>query len=579
MIFIRSLVLTILIAISFSGCNSGENKQQLTPSAILEKKNEWIPYFQENAVNKLLQESSHKFKPSTVAFTNVNLISMEDASVRKNKTVVIENGKFSAIGNSGEVTIPTGATRIDGTGQYLIPGLTDMHIHSLVSNSQKLLNLACGVTTVRDMDGFPWLLKERDMIAKNAMLGPTVYQTGQILNYNAMDYYARVIKTSEEARAAVRADKEAGYDFIKVHNNVPPEIYAAICDEAKTLSIDVVGHIPHRVTLQQAIASGQRTFEHMKGYYSDRTLEMTTEDYMALTKGADVWNCPTFYTRRIGESKNFVTGLLTTEEAKYAPALDRKRWLANAPEHAEENGQKIFNQSKKIFSELLTINAKFIAGTDCGGGYGKMIPGFALLDEIETMESFGMTPFQALQSATINAALAMRKEKEFGTIAVGKRADCVLLPGNPLENIKSLRSNNGVMVRGIWLSKNDIAGMLKQIEDLYSEEYDFLGSDPVHAVTVMPKEYNELRMAGFCGRRDVTEHLGRMLIELGMTDDATTMFSYQKEDFPAMPDGYLNLAEVYSASGKKSLAEKECEQVLKIDPANEKAKEILRSIK
>lgn len=194
---------------------------------------EWRIYLEENAVNILLQKLTKNTKPENIGFVNVSLISMKDSSVQKNQTVLISNGVFFKIGNSNQVSIPAKFKVIDGKGKYLTPGLTDMHVHSLSSNAQKLLNIANGVTTIRDMSGFQWLLNERDSINKNRLLAPTTYQAGQILNYHGMDQYARVIRTEDTARAVVREHKMAGYDFIKIHNRMPLKIYKAIVDEAK----------------------------------------------------------------------------------------------------------------------------------------------------------------------------------------------------------------------------------------------------------------------------------------------------------------------------------------------------------
>ena len=138
-----------------------------------------------------------------------------------------------------------------------MPGLVDMHVHNLVSSSQHLLNLANGVTTVRDMDGFPWMLKMRDQISTNKLLAPNMYVAGHILNQRPWNV-CHSCDFADEARRVVRQQKTDGYDFIKIHNNMDLEIYSAILDESKKQKIDAVGHIPHFITIKQAVNTDRK---------------------------------------------------------------------------------------------------------------------------------------------------------------------------------------------------------------------------------------------------------------------------------------------------------------------------------
>jgi imidazolonepropionase-like amidohydrolase len=230
-----------------------------------------------------------------------------------------------------------------------------------------------------------------------------------------------------------------------------PDCYDAILDEAKKLGMDVVGHIPHDISLAKAIQSGQRTFEHLKGYYSDRTLELTKEDYVTLTRGADVWNCPTLYTHRNGLSSDEIQRLLQTEEARYLSRDERERWLTRAAKGGGENDRKIRELSLVILKELLPTRPKLLTGTDSGGGYPMMVRGFALQQELRLLVEAGLPPAECLRAATLNAAEAMRKENEFGTIKPGQRADLLLIDSDPRGDVTALSKIQGLSVRGIWL--------------------------------------------------------------------------------------------------------------------------------
>jgi imidazolonepropionase-like amidohydrolase len=472
----------------------------------------WNFHFEELKIQSLQQRLSKKYQPSSIAFTNVNLITMRDDQVIPNQTVLVQNGKILDIGDAKKISAPNGFQKIDCSGMYMMPGLTDMHVHNLVSSSQHLLNLANGITTVRDMDGFPWMLKMRDQVKSNKLLAPNLYITGHILNNRPLDWYATVVKSADEGRAIVRQQKKDGYDFIKIHNNMPLEIYSAILDEAHKQQIDVVGHIPHEITIHQAAELGQKTFEHFKAYILDAGLVLTTENYVQETKGLKSWNCPTFYTYRDSMRGDAVTRLVNeSTEMKYASWRDKQEWLETAKQIPDENlklQQNILPLSIKIFKDLLPIYDRWLAGTDSGGGYPFMVPGFSLQEELQIMNENGLSAYQTLKAATVNAGLAMDREKEFGTIQVGKRADLLILQSNPLQKISNLKNINAVIVRGIYLSRANLNGILKEIETIYNP-------DPEQREIAVPskdqiesflKEFNSLKAEGFIFRdHDIKE--------------------------------------------------------------------------
>jgi len=491
---------------------------------ILQQNDRWRFYFEENRINRLLFALSQQYTPKTVAFMNVNLISMAVDSVAINQTVIVEGGLIKFIGSLASMKIPPPAVKIDGTGKYLIPGLVDMHVHTTTSKSQDLLNLAKGITTVRDLCGFPWMLKSRAQIRANKLLAPNLYLSGPLLNAFKMEIYGESARTPEDGRRLVREHKQAGYDFIKVHNNLKFKVYQALLEEAAKENIPVVGHVPHDIKIADAIALGQRTFEHFKGYYLDKTLEMTDEDYAALTDNANVWNCPTFYTYRLGLRGKEAGDLITQrEEMKYVSAYDKQQWLKTF--EYSENGNaalKVYEMSKEIFKNLLRVKARFVAGTDCGGGYAMMVPGFALHEELRIMEQNGMSPVEVLKTATVNAAEAMNRREEFGAIEIGKRADVVLLGKNPLELTAHLSQIRGVMVRGIWLPQNEIEAILQQVENIYKHEGDSLivGAPSSETINDLIKSALTLHEQGFIFMDHHLDELAKLLNEYQRTADA-----------------------------------------------------------
>lgn len=482
----------------------------------------WSFFFEEYRIQALLQKLSREYKPARFAITDVDVLTMKEEAVLRHRTVLVEDSRILAVGDAESTPVPEGFTEIRGTVMILMPGLVDMHVHNLVSSSQHLLNLANGVTTVRDMDGFSWLLKQREQAKNNRLLAPNLYVAGQILNASPMDWYAMVIKTAEEGREAVRQQKKDGYDFIKVHNNMPLEIYSAILDEAAKQKIDVVGHIPHQVSLSQAVQKGQHTLEHFKGYILDSTLTLTNENYVEITKNSEAWNCPTLYAYREHVRGEEAKKLLASKEMRYASWRDREDWLALSNEAPDARQQNILPMSKKIMHDLIPVTDRFIAGTDSGGGYPFMVPGFSLLVELRMLNESGLTPYQTLQAATIHAAQAMGRESEFGTIEPGKRADLVLLKENPLEDLSTLNSPEGVAVRGIWLGRKDLDSILREIETIYNPDPKLQNLNPPdrEAIRQLVTNMQALAAEGFVFRGHDLDELGELLEHEGIPEPA-----------------------------------------------------------
>lgn len=455
------------IALALAGCS-----KPTTPPIVAKQVSPALPdepfgfFIDEAQVETLVAKLSREHRPEQVAFEHVSVIAMTGAGVAADQTVVVDGGVIRQVGPAASIKIPANARRIDGRGRFLIPGLTDMHVHTNSSNGDFLLDLANGVTSVREMNGSDWLAAQREQTRANTLLVPNLYIAGRILASRPMSWYAQVVTTPAEARAAVRQHRAAGRDFIKVHNVVARDVYDAICAEARAVGLDVVGHIPHEITVREAIACGQRTFEHFKSYINDRNLTLTKEDYVAATRGAEVWNTPTFYNYRTHARGDDARRLLALPEMQYVAARTRAKWLALADVPEKPIQYEVFRLSKIIYAALRTINARFLAGTDSGGGYPYHVPGFALHEELRIMTELGASPEEALRAATREPAIAMRRERELGTIAPGIRADLVLLRANPLASISNLAAIDAVMVRGIYLPRETIDTMLAALAEI-----------------------------------------------------------------------------------------------------------------
>lgn len=480
----------------------------------------WERFWEEHQSHKLMMDVSADYYPQNLAIVGANVIPMMKDTLLENQTVIVQNGRFTAIGPAGHVDIPRGAKIITvGAGRYLIPGLTEAHSHTQFSLSQFLVYLTRGVTNLREMDGSPWMLRARKEARDGHLLIPNLYVAGHILSARAWPFYMTQIDTQEQARKVIKEQAADGYDFIKIHNFMPEPLFGAVFAAAREVGLDVVGHIPHDITIAHAIASGLRTAEHFKGYLIDATLEITDEDYVAVTEGSDLWNTPTFTTYHDHLRGDDAKSLVAAENSlRFVPEWQRRSWLEQAKTPEDDLTrlrQTIFPKSKIIFKNLWPVTHKFLAGTDTGS-YAFMVPGYTLQEEVRIFESLGLSPFEALKTATINPALAMRQESETGTVEVGKRADFVILDENPLEGTENLKSIRGVCVRGTWLDQDSISRIEKALEETFADtnKVPAAGEEVFENIVA---EMEHLKAAGFPYPDYSLEEIENLFRELDQT--------------------------------------------------------------
>ncbi|MEJ1242504.1 amidohydrolase family protein [Chryseolinea sp. T2] len=360
-----------------------------------------------------------------------------------------------------------------------MPGLTDMHVHLFerhpLKNTWMVLLLINGVTSVRDMCGEPGKLQLRDKIKRNEILAPNIYQSGPIIDGVKDNSGLFAFASSpEQGREIVVGQKKAGYDFIKVYDGLTKEVYSAIVDEAHKQGMLVDGHLPDKITLEEALKLNHNSIEHLNGYFEwkDNQVSLSVpENYASLTASANVWNCPTIYNHYMNWSRKGAAEMFTyAETSGLIPSALRETWKKRISNNSKEVMEIVdkFGESnnetlKKSVLNLYNSKSKLIAGTDAGN-LPLLIPGYALHQELKIMAEIGIPTYEVLKMTTINAALAMNKDTEFGSVEVGKRADLLLLNSNPLDDIENLKNKNGVMVRGIWLSEGEIKNLTDKVK-------------------------------------------------------------------------------------------------------------------
>lgn len=471
---------------------------------------------QETAIAAVLADLKAAAPNRRLIIRDVRVVDPQSGTVTPGQSVIVGGAQILWVGDTDK-TPKVEATVIEGGGRYLSPGLMDMHVHSS-SASGWLLNLSVGVTGVREMDGFPWLLRARQSIQDGRMLGPTLAVAGTIINDQPMDGYAVVPDSPLDARRIVRQQAACGYDFIKIHNRLSPPMFDAVADQARTLGVDLVGHVPHDISLTHALAPGaMRTSEHLKGFLRDATLlPNDDEDYAAALKGADVWLTPTLFTGLNYDRGAWARGVLEGPTAAYVPLSRRQAWAAmlGAPDADDiATGERFRNTQAVVMQRLIPLKPRWLAGTDAAG-YPFAVMGYALIEELRLLRAAGLTPVEVLRAATSEPARAMRQADSFGAVRRGMRADLVLLDANPLEDPTVYARNAGVMTRGFWLPRDRIDGAMARLAAIYRQ--GDAGPITRHAAEALQRQAAVQTAAGFVFDPEIVDAAGTAVTRAGL---------------------------------------------------------------
>lgn len=404
-----------------------------------------------------------------VAFVDVTVLPMDTNRVLEHQTVVVRDGRILEVGPAARVRVPDGATRLDGRGKFLMPGFTEMHGHLPNPGQQNaipgivetilFLYVANGVTGVRGMQGNREHLLLRDQIARGELLGPRLWVPGPAISGNNTP-------TPAEGRRRVEENKEFGYDHLKVHENLSLETYDTIAATAKRVGLDFGGHVADAVGVRHALAAGQKSIEHL-----DNFAEETGGDEAKLTElaratvAAGAWTVPTMALWEVFIGTDPVDSLAARPELRYVPAQWVAGWRGQVStlrrNNPPDDGVAAVLERRRILKALRDAGAKIAFGTDSPQLFS--VPGFSIHREMQSISAAGMTPFEILASGTRNVGRYYGREAEFGTVAAGRRADLVLLNGNPLADLTNFGRRAGVMVNGRWLAESEIQARLAQI--------------------------------------------------------------------------------------------------------------------
>lgn len=432
-----------------------------------------------------------------LAVVDVTVIPMDSNRLLPGHTVIIRNGVIAELGPTTVVRVPTGVRMVDGTDRYLMPGLTDAHVH-LRDPSELLSYLAHGVTTVVQLSGasgnLPDVLELRRQVERGDVLGPTIYTSGLILDGHPPIFpgVSAVVRTPEEAERAIEAQLAEGVDLIKVYNNLRVDVLQAVTRIAHDNDVTVWGHIPRidgrSTALQRALTAGLDVIVHAEEVFFTllyENVEAQLDSGLVPTIGEDQRGEAVRLIREHGATVipnlSFVAmtrrQLDDTErvwadpEAQYLHPAVLNMWRQQNPTGRDdlprfdlrERGKRVAGQ--QLTRALHDAGVPLLLGTDASAP--GMFPGKSAWMELSELVDAGLTPFQALRTATSGAGAFLhrlgRERPPFGTVTVGSRADLMLLDANPLTDISNVERIVGVVVQGEWYTRGQIDAMRSEI--------------------------------------------------------------------------------------------------------------------
>jgi imidazolonepropionase-like amidohydrolase len=451
-------------------------------------------------------------QPSEYAISHVTVITPGTGEAQANATVIVRGESIASVVPSNQFKPSASAKVIDGSGKYIIPGLWDMHMHFRSPDRDLKMDIANGVLGIRNMGGvakdvFPL----RDAIEERRRLGPKIVACGPIIdgpNSWSNPAFTVSVKTVEEARNAVVSLKQQGTDCIKVYDGLSRDSYYAIVEQAKNLNVPVVGHLPSAISVREASAAGQRTLEHgialaggstAEAQYIRQRLDQSAFQEAMRTKNFELIPIKIakdetlmldHFNQKLADemysllAKNgtFITPTLVTQRAlTFANELGRENdprtqyvsdnelnsWKPQNGMLTKYRTPEYIAMRKREYAKMLeevhraqSLGVRLLAGTDITIPY--TYPGFSLQDELALFIQAGLTPMQALETATTNPALMLGLSQKWGRVAADYSANFLLLDANPLADIANTKKIDAVVVNGKFLDRAALDRMLEE---------------------------------------------------------------------------------------------------------------------
>lgn len=439
-----------------------------------------------------------------IIIQNGKVIDLETGEIAQ-KDIYISNGRIKNLENSDSPILYKGNKLIDAEGKYILPGFWDNHVHfrggkDLITNNRNFLKLfiANGITTVRDAGGdlTPSVLQWKKSISEGNLPGPDIYTSGpKIDGANATWAGSLEVENELDVRKALDSLMALKTDFVKLYDSrISGDLYLKTIEEAEKRGLIISGHMPFTVNLDEAIEAGIDAIEHlyyvMKGCSSmeakvtkqlqDKSIgfwgampllldsyeEGTAEKTFALLKTKNVYVVPTLHIGKVLSYLDEVNHdedpyLKYLEEAFIKTYEGRIKGALNAGAERRKERKDLDHFFGKLTNNLNQAGVGILAGSDCGAYNSYVYPGISLHKELEALVNAGLSPLEALKASAYNGSRFLKKDKDYGSIAIGKISDLVLLAENPLENISNTQKIDFVIKGDAIFNSEKLRVLLK----------------------------------------------------------------------------------------------------------------------
>ena len=434
--------------------------------------------------------------------TDVTAVDTINARTISHVDIVIIDDRISSVEPAGTNPVPDGATTVDGSGRFLMPGIWDMHAHLSRREHTAPLYVANGVTAIREMAsdfrdpetgrmvGIERMREYQQRVASKDEFGPRIVAIGSgavvtARTDNSTGYYRP--RTVDAGREIVRLVSRRGGDFIKTYNGLTRDLFFGMIDEANQQGIYLAGHLPDEVSMIEASDAGMRSIEHARSIVfncapmrrRDRTYavrafnpDLAAEVFTHLVENGTYY-VPTHLTRKM-DAYAFDPEYRNDPRLKYINASAKGSWMRDADDFARNRKDRqsfidFYRHGLKLTGLAHKAGVKILVGTDANDTY--IFPGFSVHEEMAILVSAGLSPMEVLQAATIKAAAYANQSEDFGSVDAGKVADLLLLKADPTEDIRNTSSIEAVIYRGDLLTRDYLDDLLTRAERTAQESW------------------------------------------------------------------------------------------------------------
>lgn len=439
-----------------------------------------------------------------ILIKDASIINISTGKIADNQVIAVKNGEIINVGTANTLSKYKSKQTISAKGKFVMPALWDMHVHfgggdSLIQENKDLLNLyiANGITSVRDAaaDITPSVLEWRKGVNEGKLLGPTIFTSGPKLEgYKSIWQGDIEVGTMDEVNKALDSLQKIKVDFVKITDNtIKPEIYLGSIKEAGRRGYKTSAHIPPVFTIGQVSEAGLSSIEHISyllraGLKNEKeltqqvangTLPARELSLKALNEFDEATAEATF--KILAKNKTAVTPTLSISYTtafldindhkndaflKYIGPGLRKTYdwrvqrAAKDTKEAIEIRHQTIEKAASLLPLLWRSGVKILAGTDAGYLNSFDYPGLGLHQELELMVKNGLTPLQALQASIINGPEFLNKSDKYGSVAIGKKADILILNENPVMNISATQNIHALVVHGKLMNRKQLDALL-----------------------------------------------------------------------------------------------------------------------